>query len=118
MPFNFAGFHFGISFKILIASCFIFLSIFFAPLLLVAQEKKLTPRQIKKAEAKAKVDKLIQEEEEGALIFQKQSAFGHPGHGSDILNLGGGKPLLHKQLQCRLEQFARAGLFSPLSFVG
>lgn len=54
----------------------IYLSIFFAPILLVAQEKKLTPRQIKKAEAKAKVDKLIQQEEEGALIFRKQSAFG------------------------------------------
>lgn len=46
------------------------------PLLSIAQQKPLTPKQIKAQERKAKIEKLIKQEEEGALIFHKQSAFG------------------------------------------
>ncbi len=46
-----------------------------APLLALAQEKKLTDKQQKKAEKREKVNQLIKQEEEGALIFQKQGAF-------------------------------------------
>lgn len=48
----------------------------FAPILALAQEKKLSEKQQKKAERREKVNQLIKQEEEGALIFQKQSAFG------------------------------------------
>lgn len=34
------------------------------------------PKQLKKAERREKINQLIRQEEEGALIFQKQSAFG------------------------------------------
>lgn len=47
-----------------------------APLLALAQEKKLTEKQQKKADRREKIDKLIKQEEDGALIFNKQSAFG------------------------------------------
>lgn len=55
----------------------IFIVCFFIfPILINAQKKELTPRQQKKAERRAQIDKLIKQEEEGALIFNKQSIFG------------------------------------------
>ena len=52
------------------------LAIIVAPLLVIAQEKKVSERQQKKAERREKVNQLIKQEEEGALIFQNQNAFG------------------------------------------
>ncbi len=46
-----------------------------APVLAMAQEKKVSEKQQKKAERRERVNQLIKQEEEGALIFQKQSAF-------------------------------------------
>jgi hypothetical protein len=47
------------------------------PMMVFAQkEKTLSPRQQKKAERRAQIDKLINQEEEGALIYNKQSIFG------------------------------------------
>jgi len=46
-----------------------------APFILSAQEQKLS-RKEKIAERKEKINQLIKQEEEGALIYQKQSAFG------------------------------------------
>ena len=48
----------------------------FAPLLALAQEKKLSAKQQKKAEHREKINQMMKQEEEGALIFLKQSAFG------------------------------------------
>ncbi len=41
-----------------------------------AQEKELSPREIRKAANKERIKKLIKQEEEGAIIFQKQNTFG------------------------------------------
>ncbi|MCZ2222408.1 MAG: hypothetical protein LC122_02090 [Chitinophagales bacterium] len=47
------------------------------PVSVIAQRtKELSPRQQKKKERREKIDKLIQQEESGALIFNKQTAFG------------------------------------------
>ncbi len=46
------------------------------PFIAQAQEKKLSPKQQKKEERKERINKLIKQEEEGALIFAKQSAYG------------------------------------------
>ena len=46
-----------------------------APLLAMAQ-KTISAKQQKKAERREKVNQLIKQEEEGAMIFQKQGAFG------------------------------------------
>lgn len=54
----------------------ILIMLFFAlPLGVFAQEKKLSPKQQKKAERKEKINQLIKQEEEGALIFNKQNSF-------------------------------------------
>jgi hypothetical protein len=54
----------------------IFLILFFVlPAIVSAQEKKISPRQQKKAERREKINQLIKQEEEGALVFNKQSAF-------------------------------------------
>ncbi len=45
------------------------------PAIVSAQEKKISPRQQKKAERREKINQLIKQEEEGALVFNKQSAF-------------------------------------------
>jgi len=54
----------------------LFLAIAICPLLVKAQQKPMTEKQQKKAEKKARIDKLIKQEEEGAIIFDKQGAFG------------------------------------------
>lgn len=46
------------------------------PLLVAAQQNKSQSRKEKAIERKEKVNQLIKQEEEGALIFQKQSTFG------------------------------------------
>ena len=46
------------------------------PLLVAAQKTKSESRKEKSIERKEKVNQLIKQEEEGALIFQKQSVFG------------------------------------------
>jgi hypothetical protein len=45
------------------------------PLMVAAQDKKAKDRKEKVAERKERVNQLIKQEEEGALIFQKQSTF-------------------------------------------
>jgi len=52
------------------------IAIAFFPLLVRAQERKLSPKQQQKAEKREKVRQLIKQAEEGALIYQTQSAFG------------------------------------------
>lgn len=42
----------------------------------MAQEKKLSEKQQKKAERRERINQLIKQEEEGALIYNKQGAFG------------------------------------------
>jgi hypothetical protein len=55
----------------------IILLLILLPSILLAQKtKELTPRQQKKADRKEKIEKLIKKEEEGALIFNKQTVFG------------------------------------------
>ena len=49
--------------------------LFVLPVMVSAQEKKISPRQQKKAERREKINQLIKQEEEGALVFNKQSAF-------------------------------------------
>jgi hypothetical protein len=46
------------------------------PFLVAAQQNKAQEKQQKAAEKKAKIEQLIKQEEEGALVFQKQSTFG------------------------------------------
>lgn len=46
------------------------------PFLVTAQQNKAQAKKQKAAEKKAKVEQLIKQEEEGALVFQKQSSFG------------------------------------------
>lgn len=46
------------------------------PLFLVAQENKSVGRKEKVAERREKINQLIKQEEEGALIYQKQKLFG------------------------------------------
>lgn len=41
-----------------------------------AQKRELSPKELKKAANKERINKLIKQEEEGAIIFQKQSTFG------------------------------------------
>ena len=41
-----------------------------------AQKRELTPKELKKAANKERINKLIKQEEEGSIIFQKQSTFG------------------------------------------
>lgn len=41
-----------------------------------AQKRELSPKELKKAANKERINKLIKQEEEGAIIFQKQSIFG------------------------------------------
>ena len=50
--------------------------LFLLPICLNAQQKQVSERQQKKADRRAQIDKLIKQEEEGALIFNKQSIFG------------------------------------------
>lgn len=50
--------------------------IFVLPLLLNAQEKKVSAKQQKKIDRKKKIEQLIKKEEEGALVFNKQSVWG------------------------------------------
>lgn len=45
-------------------------------LMTFAQDRPINARQEKKNERKEKINELIKQEEEGALIFQKQNAFG------------------------------------------
>ena len=54
----------------------IFLWMLSMPIIVMAQDKPMSARQQKKADNKAKIERLIQQEEEGAIIFQKQRAFG------------------------------------------
>ena len=49
--------------------------LFVLPVMVSAQEKKISPRQQKKAERREKINQLIKQEEEGALVFNKQSTF-------------------------------------------
>lgn len=53
------------------------LSLIISPIVLFAQSnsQQLTPKQQKAQERKDKINQLIKQEEEGALIYQKQSAF-------------------------------------------
>jgi hypothetical protein len=59
-----------------------FITFVLSSVMVAAQQKVKTtaggidPKQQKKAERRAKVDQLIKQEEEGALIFQKQGEFG------------------------------------------
>ena len=53
-----------------------FLIIAIGPLFTQAQDKQPSARQQKMAERREHVKQLIKQEEEGALIYQKQSAFG------------------------------------------
>lgn len=46
------------------------------PFLVTAQQNKAQAKKQKAAEKKAKIEQLIKQEEEGALVFQKQSTFG------------------------------------------
>jgi hypothetical protein len=46
------------------------------PAIAFAQKKELTPRQQKNAERREQIKKLIKQEEDGALVFNKQSIFG------------------------------------------
>jgi hypothetical protein len=46
------------------------------PFLVAAQQNKAQLKKQKVAEKKAKIEQLIKQEEEGALVFQKQSTFG------------------------------------------
>lgn len=48
---------------------------FVLPTIGFTQEKKLSPKQQKKAERREKINQLIKQEEEGALIFNKQNSF-------------------------------------------
>ncbi|MBC7722052.1 MAG: hypothetical protein H7068_08515, partial [Pedobacter sp.] len=54
----------------------IIMTIISLPLLVAAQQNKSQSRKEKATERKEKVNQLIKQEEEGALIFQKQSTFG------------------------------------------
>lgn len=54
----------------------IVMAIFSIPLMVAAQDNKAKDRKIKAAEKKERVNQLIKQEEEGALVFQKQSTFG------------------------------------------
>ena len=58
----------------------IFVLFVFCGSVVVAQQKPVTTpgalRNQKKAEKKERINQLIKQEEEGALIYQKQSAFG------------------------------------------
>ena len=54
----------------------IVMAIFSIPLMVAAQDNKAKDRKVKAAEKKERVNQLIKQEEEGALIFQKQSTFG------------------------------------------
>jgi hypothetical protein len=46
------------------------------PFFVAAQQNKAQEKKQKAAEKKAKIEQLIKQEEEGALVFQKQSTFG------------------------------------------
>lgn len=52
------------------------IAIMLAPILTMAQEKRVSEKQQKKAERRERVNQLIKQEEEGALIYQKQTSFG------------------------------------------
>lgn len=54
----------------------IVLTIFSLPIWAIAQQNGALEKKQKAAEKKAKVEQLIKQEEEGALVFQKQSSFG------------------------------------------
>ena len=54
----------------------IIMTIISLPLLVAAQQNKSQSRKEKATERREKVNQLIKQEEEGALIFQKQSTFG------------------------------------------
>ncbi|MBC7651296.1 MAG: hypothetical protein H7101_06060 [Deinococcales bacterium] len=53
----------------------IIMAILSVPLMVTAQDNKAKERREKTAERKERVNQLIKQEEEGALIFQKQSTF-------------------------------------------
>jgi len=55
---------------------FIILIIASAPFFAMAQERKVSGRQQRITERKERINQLIKQEEEGALIYQKQGAFG------------------------------------------
>lgn len=46
------------------------------PVLVYAQKKELTPKQKKRLEERERVKRLLAKEEEGALVYNKQGAFG------------------------------------------
>lgn len=55
---------------------FFIIALFVIPTFLSAQEKKISTRKQKKIDRKERIKQLIKKEEEGALVYNKQSIFG------------------------------------------
>ncbi len=66
--------------KLLVKRLFLFITIFSFTVIASAQEKKQSPRQTqkdaKRQDRRQKIDNLIRQQEEGALVFNKQNVFG------------------------------------------